>query len=106
MFVVTVTFQIHSAHLQDFHQAITTQARNSLELEPGCLQFDVCFSDDEPDCCFLYEIYTDKAAFDDHLNSEHFIAFNRRVESWTKRKVVRYFERVWPEVQSYSDLSG
>ena len=60
MFIVTVEFEINSDHLQSFRDAVTTQASNSLSLEPACHQFDVCFDPDRPQICFLYEKYDDR----------------------------------------------
>ena len=40
--------------------------------EPGCRQFFVSRSEDNPDRFFLYEEYDDEAAFDAHLETPHF----------------------------------
>ena len=88
MFVVTVTFEVEAAHSADFAAAVTTQAKNSLDLEPDCLRFDVCRDPDRDGRIVLYEIYRDAAAFDLHLASDHFKAFNALVEPWTRSKAV------------------
>ena len=54
MFVVTVTFVIKSENLDDFMAAMTRQAHNSLTREQGCLQFDVCRDQQNPERVFLY----------------------------------------------------
>ena len=56
-------------------------ARASLNDEPGCHQFDVCFAADDPGRCFLYEVYTDRGAFDAHLGMAHFKAFDAKVKT-------------------------
>lgn len=66
-------------------------ARASREREPGCRQFDVCVTDDDPGRVFLYEIYDDRAAFDAHLASAHFKAFDATVAPWLETKTVRTY---------------
>jgi len=88
MFVVTVTFGIQPDHVEGFQAAVLSQARNSLELEADCHRFDVCFDDDDPGRVFLYELYTDAAAFQAHLDSAHFKDFDATVADWLESKEV------------------
>ena len=94
MFVVTVTFTIKRENLDDFMIAMMTQAHNSLTREEGCLQFDVCQDQDSPDRIFLYEVYSDRAAFEAHLKSPHFLEFDKTVSPWTASKVAEQWERL------------
>lgn len=94
MFVVTVTFVIKSENLDDFMAAMTRQAHNSLTREQGCLQFDVCRDQQNPKRVFLYEVYSDRAAFDAHLQTTHFLDFDKTVAPWTEAKVAEQWERV------------
>ncbi|MEO1140234.1 MAG: putative quinol monooxygenase [Pseudomonadota bacterium] len=75
MFAVTVSFRIHPGQMGAFLPLMVTNARASLTEEPGCHQFDVC-ADGPPDTVFLYELYTDRAAFDAHLATPHFKNFD------------------------------
>jgi quinol monooxygenase YgiN len=43
--------------------------------EPGCATFTAYEARDTPGRFYLYEIYTDAAAFDTHLKSDHVHAF-------------------------------
>ncbi|MEQ8208480.1 MAG: putative quinol monooxygenase [Lacipirellulaceae bacterium] len=88
MYIVTVTFEIAADHLEEFRTAMHQQAENSLQLEAACRQFDVCFCTDSPVHCFLYEKYDDKAAFQAHLESDHFKAFDALVGPWIVSKTV------------------
>ena len=97
MYVVTVEFSIVADHLDAFTQAMNAQAVASLEKEVDCHQFDVCFDPESPTTCFLYELYTDKAAFDLHLESQHFQDFSAKVADWVSSKTVKTYERVWPK---------
>ncbi len=96
MYIVTVLFNIHSVHFAQFMTAMASNAETSLQIEPECHQFDVCRSPSNPDEVFLYEVYSSKAAFDDHLASSHFSAFNALTSQWVKSKAINLFERVGP----------
>ena len=96
MYVITVLFTVHSAHRAAFLKAITSNAKTSLTDEAGCRQFDVCTSNSQPDDVFLYEVYDSKAAFDVHVASSHFLAFNTFTSAWVVTKVVKAFERLHP----------
>ena len=96
MFVVVVDFHIHPEHVEAFSVAIRDNARASVEDEPGCHQFDVCVAPNDPAHFFLYELYTDRAAFDAHLAAPHFLAFDRLIKPWVRDKVVRQMQRIEP----------
>jgi quinol monooxygenase YgiN len=76
MYVVTVTFELEEGGFEAFRSLIATNAAESRK-EAGCRQFDVCFSEDRRRC-FLYEVYTDRAAFDFHHGTAHFLAFDTK----------------------------
>lgn len=86
MYVIAVEFRIREANMNDFRDVIKTQAENSLTLEPECHQFDVCYSDEDPHVVFLYEKYTDKAAFDFHTSTPHFAQFMDKAGDWIESR--------------------
>ena len=88
MYVVTVEFHITPENLSEFKSAMQQQAQNSMELEERCRHFDVCVSEKDPNHIFLYELYDDRAAFDLHLQSEHFLKFDSDVKDWVLEKKV------------------
>ncbi|NIA67432.1 antibiotic biosynthesis monooxygenase [Pelagibius litoralis] len=88
MFVVTVIFEVQASAADAFRSAVLQQAENSLTREKACSRFDVCFDPQRPERVFLYEIYDDRAAFDEHLASDHFADFDRRVAPWVVDKTV------------------
>lgn len=91
MYVVTVEFTIEPGRVHAFLPLMIDNAKASREREPGCRQFDVCADPAAPDRIFLYEVYADRAAFDAHLASAHFKAFDRAVAPWIAAKVVRTY---------------
>jgi (4S)-4-hydroxy-5-phosphonooxypentane-2,3-dione isomerase len=96
MYVVCVDIDVAPTHWPVFLDAMKSNAAHSLAAEPGCRQFDVCVSDQNPSSVFLYEIYDDAAAFKAHLLSEHFLEFDREVTPWITKKTVRTLNRLAP----------
>jgi autoinducer 2-degrading protein len=94
MFYVTVLFEVDDRHLPEFIDAVRLQARDSLELEKDCRRFDVCIDPYDLLGGLLYEIYTDKAAFDVHLKTGHFKAFDQSVRNGLVSKKVESWERL------------
>jgi autoinducer 2-degrading protein len=94
MYVVTVEFIVEPQQAAAFRREVVANARVSRDTEPGCRQFDVCAMPDDPATIFLYEVYADRAAFDAHLATSHFRAFDAAVGSWVARKTVRFFQRI------------
>ncbi len=92
MFVVTVRFGIKPGFEDAFLAAVTENARTSLADEPECHRFDVAVSEDAAGDVFLYELYSDRAAFDAHLASAHFKAFDTKVADWMATKDVTCFQ--------------
>jgi quinol monooxygenase YgiN len=87
MYLVAVTFDIHAAKAEAFAARVAQQATDSLT-EAGCHRFDVWAEPGNPARIFLFEIYTDRAAFDVHLASAHFKAFDAEVTDWIAAKNV------------------
>lgn len=88
MFVITVVFECHSEHRESFAAALKMQASNSVTKEPDCLVFDVCNDPAAPNRFFLYEVYSDEAAFELHLKSDHFLDFDQKVADMVVSKEV------------------
>ncbi len=94
MFAVCVTFQLKAGAAPDFMPLMLENARTSLRTEAGCHQFDVATDEGSPDAVFLYELYTDRAAFDVHLASAHFVAFDAATRDMIAGKSVTTWAKV------------
>lgn len=44
---------------------------NVIANEPGCQRFDIAIPDEGDDRVYLYEVYTDEAALETHMNTEY-----------------------------------
>lgn len=96
MFAVTVTFVVKNEYIEKFEEVMKTQATNSLTLEEGCNQFDVCFDLEDRGKVFLYELYADRAAFDAHLKTDHFLHFDATVKDWLISKTAENWNQWSP----------
>ena len=91
MYAVTVFLRIKPGSVEAFLPLMLENARTSRQTEGGCQQFDVCRDGEE---VFLYELYDDRAAFEAHLASTHFKAFDAATGDMIVSKEVRLFEDV------------
>ena len=96
MYVVTVEFAIEPSRLNDFLPLVLENARASREREPGCRQFDVCTDAARPALVFLYELYDDRAAFDAHLASAHFLAVSAATRDMVAKRTISTWARIAP----------
>ncbi|MGX9355437.1 putative quinol monooxygenase [Roseobacteraceae bacterium S113] len=91
MYAVTVIFEIAADQIEAFMPLMTHNAQTSRDVEPGCHVFDICR---DGTTIFLYELYSDRAAFDAHLQSAHFKDFDAQVGPMILSKDVRLFSEV------------
>lgn len=77
-----------------FLELITRNARQSLDLEEGCLVFDVLVKAQQPERIVLYECYSDRRSFELHCQSPHFLAFDAASRPLVARKSLVEFERI------------
>ncbi len=87
-FAIIVDFRLKPGTRPEFRRLVDSNARISVRTEQGCRRFDVVEPKGEPDRVLLYEIYSDKAAFDAHLRTEHFRVFAGASESLILQKTV------------------
>jgi autoinducer 2-degrading protein len=95
MLIIAVRFVVKQQHLPAFQQRMRQQARDSLAREPACRRFDIGADAADPRKIFLYEIYDDAAAFDAHLASAHFQAFDAETLDWIESKAVERWDGPW-----------
>lgn len=88
MYIVTVIFTIKTEYIEQFRSCVLTQAKNTLERETHCHQFNVCRKKGQSNVFFLYEVYSSDHHFDAHLQSDHFLQFDQAVKNWVVDKVV------------------
>jgi quinol monooxygenase YgiN len=94
MFIITVNFTAKTGYEDTFLERVHVQAKDSLENEAGCRQFDVSRSPEDARRFLLYEVYTSADAFSEHLETAHFRQFNTDTELWIEEKTVERWERI------------
>jgi (4S)-4-hydroxy-5-phosphonooxypentane-2,3-dione isomerase len=72
LFSLVVQMEVRPERREEFLAGMTANAEASVRDEPGCLRFDVSAVAADPNRFFLYELYTDAAAFEAHKASPHF----------------------------------
>jgi autoinducer 2-degrading protein len=87
--VIYVDFTVKQGAVDRFHELILSNARHSLQDEPGCRRFDVLVSAEEPRRIVLYEIYEDAAAFDFHVTTPHYKVFADAAEGLLETRSVQ-----------------
>lgn len=86
MRAIIVDFEALPGKGDEVRDVLQTQARNALEKEPGCRQFDVCGDPDDPHKFFLYELYDDDAAVEAHGQYDHYAAFRVSIDPLLKSR--------------------
>jgi len=74
-YVVTVDFGTAPENFDRFKTMMSQNARASVADEPGCREFNVYEIAATPNHLFLYEVYDDEAAFQQHLAAPHYKHF-------------------------------
>lgn len=88
LFAITVAIALHSEAHERFVPLVRANAAASLEGEPECLRFDVLTPLSGGDDVLLYEIYRDRAAFERHLATPHFLAFDEATRDMVVKKTI------------------
>jgi quinol monooxygenase YgiN len=93
-FVIVAEFEVKPEAIDAFLEAAVADASASVANEPGCRQFDVTRSSEQPNRVLLYEVYDSAAAFDAHLEMPHLKTFRDRIEPMVLSRQVRRLTRV------------
>ena len=91
-----IVVEVNPEKVQEFMGFLTEEAKDALENEPGCKQFLVSRSVEEPNVFTLAEFYDDEAALAAHRETPHFLLFQKRVREFDL--IVRKREAVQGEV--------
>jgi len=95
LYVISVEFELEPGARERFLDLVKENAAASVRDERGCLRFDVLTPRSEGQSgadVLLYEIYTDRAAFDAHRTAPHFLAFDAATRRLVRRKKVTEFD--------------
>jgi quinol monooxygenase YgiN len=95
MIAVVAEFRVSPNGAKDFRTLAEQHARRCLELEPGCLQFDITQDQADPGQWLFYERYRDAAALEAHTKTEYLPKFIEATRPHiTDRRLRRFDVRV------------
>jgi len=97
MYVVAVDVRVKPENVPSIIEA-TQQNHLQTRQEPGNLRFDVLRHEEDPNRFMLYEVYRDKAGFEAHQKTEHYLRWKETVKDWMAqpRQGVKY-QSLFPE---------
>jgi quinol monooxygenase YgiN len=104
-YVIIVDFRLKPKTRAHFRRLIDANAAASIRSEPGCRRFDVLEPKGEQDRIVLYEIYRDRAAFEEHLRMPHFAAFEVAAAAMVDGKSVMEYELICEATEANEGLA-
>ena len=99
MYVTIAPVQIRPGYRDKVVEELLKDARGAVHHEPGCLRFDVIQDGDEPNRVWVYEVYKDEAAFQEHLKAPYFIHFMDVAKGWLAERPLGAGQgayNIWP----------
>ncbi|NQV54599.1 MAG: antibiotic biosynthesis monooxygenase [Rhodospirillales bacterium] len=87
-FVLIVTVEVNPGDVDAFRAAILENAKASVQ-EAECHRFDVVSQEDNKNVFVFYEEYTNAAALDAHMQSEHFKKYREATEGMSSARDVK-----------------
>lgn len=75
---------IDPAHLEPYKSALEEEVTASIRLEPGVLTLYAVFERNRPTHLTILEIYADRAAYEQHIKSPHFLKYKAGTEHMVK----------------------
>lgn len=82
MISLVILVEVAAGMSGKFEKFISEEAADVIANEPGCVQFVVSRSMDDPNLFTLAEFYVDEAALDAHRQTPHFLLFQERAKEF------------------------
>lgn len=67
--------EVDARYLKEYAAALTEEAEASVRLEPGIISIFPMYQKDKATLVRILEIYADRAAYDSHLTTSHFLKY-------------------------------
>ena len=67
--------EIDPVYLNEYKEILKTEAAASIKLEPGVIAILPMFQQEKPNQVRILEVYANKAAYQAHLQSPHFLIY-------------------------------
>ncbi len=75
MMVRIADITIHPQHLGEYKQILAEEASASVKIEPGVIAIFPMYQQEDSSRVQILEIYADKAAYESHLKTPHFLKY-------------------------------
>lgn len=75
---------IDPVHLEEYRSALMEEVNASVRLEPGVLTLYAVAEKDRPTHFTILEIYADRAAYEQHIKSPHFLKYKTGTQHMVK----------------------
>lgn len=89
MYVVVAPLQINEGHKEKLIKELLEEAKVVASDEPGCLRFNVIQDAGDSNRIWLYEVFTDEAAFQAHTKAPHVTKFLEAARAWRDEDVLK-----------------
>ena len=102
MHAIWGTVLVKPEHVQEFAENVRVHAQESSK-EPGCLRYDAIQDAEDPTIFYLYEVFTDREAFDTHNGTERYKRWREMSRDWRRepRPPTRVLNHIYPELGSW-----
>jgi quinol monooxygenase YgiN len=89
LLVRVAEIEVHARYLEEYRAALTEEAEASVRLEPGVISIFPMYQKEKATRIRILEIYANRAAYDSHLTSPHFLKYKS-----TTLKMVKFLTLV------------
>jgi (4S)-4-hydroxy-5-phosphonooxypentane-2,3-dione isomerase len=72
VYINAVDIDVVPGQIENYLAALKENGAAAVQSEPGCREFNITVSQKDPNHVFVFEVYDSAAAFDAHLNADHF----------------------------------
>jgi autoinducer 2-degrading protein len=92
-FILVVEMDVVPAELDKYMVAIKENAIGCVK-EPGCREFNVTVSENDPNHLLLFEVFSNAAAWNEHRATDVFKKFQADTANMTDHRVIKKFSSV------------
>jgi autoinducer 2-degrading protein len=82
MSALVVKIQMKAEFRDQFINEMLADAIGSEKVEPGCLMFNIVNDASDPNILYLFEVYNDADAIEEHKKMPHFVNWLETTKDW------------------------
>jgi autoinducer 2-degrading protein len=98
-----VVFQLKPGKRDQFVEASMANSRGSID-GPGCLATSILVEPDRPDVAYVFEVFQDEAAFDNHHQQSYYKEWLARTAELMERPYQMLQTTSFPDEESFRHL--